>query len=229
MEYIITPEGELYHYGVKGMQWGVRRYQNPDGSLTAAGKKRARQEYRADNETAYELGKNATITGRAAARSMKRTIRLENSLEKRYVNDPDGQKGLTKALRSRWDASSKTTAQLLEAQSIYRKRAEEHCKSLVDKYGQEAVSSIKYKNVKMPTGRYSPTDIDVVNERTNNLTDYARAGAKTVASVGVSAAMGLPVAILFTPKTTARKAYDLETSLYGRNWQEGRRNRRANA
>lgn len=31
---------ELYHYGVKGMRWGVRRYQNQDGSLTNAGKKR---------------------------------------------------------------------------------------------------------------------------------------------------------------------------------------------
>ena len=47
--YIITSNGGfyssdyLYHHGIKGMQWGVRRYQNPDGSLTAAGKKRASQ------------------------------------------------------------------------------------------------------------------------------------------------------------------------------------------
>lgn len=35
---------EIYHYGVKGMKWGVRRYQNKDGSLTNAGKKRYNEE-----------------------------------------------------------------------------------------------------------------------------------------------------------------------------------------
>lgn len=31
---------QIWHWGVKGMKWGVRRYQNADGSLTNAGKHR---------------------------------------------------------------------------------------------------------------------------------------------------------------------------------------------
>lgn len=43
MEYV------LKHSGVKGMKWGVRRYQNKDGSLTPAGKKRYDRDVRENN------------------------------------------------------------------------------------------------------------------------------------------------------------------------------------
>ena len=40
---------ELYHHGIKGQRWGVRRYQNADGSLTAAGQKRYDRDIRENN------------------------------------------------------------------------------------------------------------------------------------------------------------------------------------
>lgn len=63
-------EKELYHHGVKGMKWGVRRYQNKDGSLTAAGKKRASNPDRAARNKAIAkkvaIGAAATLTVAAA-------------------------------------------------------------------------------------------------------------------------------------------------------------------
>ena len=51
-------ELQLYHYGVKGMKWGVRRYRNEDGSLTATGKKRIGKQYEKEsNKTMKALSK----------------------------------------------------------------------------------------------------------------------------------------------------------------------------
>ena len=62
---------ELYHHGIKGMKWGRRRFQNSDGSLTAAGKQRyssdvksAKAEYKQakkEYNTAYNKAHNKAI------------------------------------------------------------------------------------------------------------------------------------------------------------------------
>lgn len=44
---------ELYHYGVKGMKWGVRRYRNQDGSLNTDGRQRElRKQYKVERKQA---------------------------------------------------------------------------------------------------------------------------------------------------------------------------------
>ena len=48
-------DAALYHHGIKGMKWGVRRYQNPDGTLTAEGRKR----YGTAEKMYYERAKEA--------------------------------------------------------------------------------------------------------------------------------------------------------------------------
>lgn len=63
---------ELYHYGVKGMKWGVRRYQNYDGSLTPAGQKR----YASSSDLAKKLA-DRTLD------SDKKREKLSKSYEKR--------------------------------------------------------------------------------------------------------------------------------------------------
>ena len=41
-DYVTVNSGQDYlaHHGILGMKWGIRRYQNDDGTLTAVGKKR---------------------------------------------------------------------------------------------------------------------------------------------------------------------------------------------
>lgn len=60
---------EMYHHGIKGMKWGRRRYQNTDGTYTAAGKKRRNENATSDPEAAQRrkaTAKKAAVITAAA-------------------------------------------------------------------------------------------------------------------------------------------------------------------
>ena len=67
-------QDELYHHGVKGMKWGVRRYQNSDGSLTSAGKKRYASDADGDRSTASS-GKKRYASDADSDRALKSRIK----------------------------------------------------------------------------------------------------------------------------------------------------------
>jgi hypothetical protein len=106
MEYCIV-NGELYHHGIKGQKWGRRRYQNADGSLTPAGKKRYRRQ--SDDDVSNMSDKE-----------LRDKVNRMN-LERRYVNlsksDP--------ARRGRgFDAASKAASAGANATNVYKKTGE---------------------------------------------------------------------------------------------------------
>lgn len=76
----------LEHHGVKGQRWGVRRYQNADGSLTSAGKLRYDQNDNGELKKISKQEKNKRIDDkRSAVRDA-----LSKKLEQEYDDSEEG-------------------------------------------------------------------------------------------------------------------------------------------
>ena len=72
-------EDYLEHYGIKGMRWGIRRYQNPDGTLTELGKKQYEKERSEEIELVNDHYNN--VRNREIKRSVKSLKQLQKAKE----------------------------------------------------------------------------------------------------------------------------------------------------
>lgn len=122
--YNYTPE--LYHHGIIGQRWGVRRFQNPDGSLTAAGRKRyGTVEALEAHQKAKSEKKQAKEKKREAKALQKRQAEWDDNVQKNW-----------------WKAYNKACDYFAEniEDKINSKWSDEDIKANRDKYEKEVNS-----------------------------------------------------------------------------------------
>lgn len=168
----------LMHHGIKGMKWGVRRYQNPDGSLTDAGRRR------------YDVGKPIKERAKKAAKSIRKGAEAAADKAKSIYRTID--RYLAKRAAKRGDAETfmKHTKNLTDEeirsalnristiQTIDNLRAQRQ-KNNFDRFNR-AVSSVKTsveigvaagKGLKKFSKWVSSSDKDKVDEKIKEIRD----------------------------------------------------------
>lgn len=155
-EYYVTRNDELRHFGIKGQRWGVRRFENYDGTLTPEGRERYGLDgnkrptdkqitsYKADRVKYYK-----SIDKRV--KRYDELVRKANALAEKYDFDgDDGGGGSTPASQR---AGKKYMKYWDEAEELMEKASrdieERVNKEVIDVYGKERIDSYQFnQNVK---------------------------------------------------------------------------------
>lgn len=169
----MTYELYLEHHGVKGMHWGVRRYQNYDGSLTSLGKRRAlKKEFRRISTMDRDEIKNEKAEVKAAGvkKGLFRDSLAKGSTIYRYTsksNEPIDERrkyvSITPTDRDVYKKDALANALSNKGESIYLNeyvsqnklkiaKAENVTKDIIKKYGDKHINDV-YKETRLANAR----------------------------------------------------------------------------
>lgn len=152
--YWTNNENELEHFGIKGMKWGIRRYQNDDGTLTDAGKKR----YNAAGAKLEKLDNKSQKYSRKGAKREEKAIKKQRKASSAILFQRFKAKRASKATRK----ALKTYQRAQEAEvKAYRWN-----EKMQKKYGTKNLFDLDARYVKLGE-KYSKNTID--NIMKNNI------------------------------------------------------------
>ncbi len=100
----VTGLSEIYHHGILGMKWGVRRFQNADGSLTEAGKRRVEKTDAKWAHKNYE---------KIASKARKEVSEELNQYGRELLSDPSSRTSKGKISSSAINAYNRKMAELM--------------------------------------------------------------------------------------------------------------------
>ena len=206
-------DDELYHYGIKGQKWGIRRYQNKDGSLTAAGKKRRsssdevrnmstdelRQKVRRlNNEQRYiDLTKSSTSSVSKTADGIERASRIGGDVNKIYKSMNGENNPYSKVANQGIDAMSRTARLTKKIDSNVRSKNDtaKALKKLETMSDADLAKEIDRLDLEQQYSRLSNSKIrrgkTSVNEVLDIAGDIVGIGASAVAiAIGIKKLMG---------------------------------------
>ena len=139
--FVYKDENELTHWGVRGMRWGIRRYQNKDGTLTKAGQKRYSEELAAVRKEEKTLKNRKSVQNKMdklAARKKaveedKKQFDEEQKKAKRGGKDPEKEaaKAAEKAAKQEAKKTIKEMGDEELAYKIRRTQMEKQYEALV--------------------------------------------------------------------------------------------------
>lgn len=185
-------ENELYHHGIKGQKWGVRRYQNKDGSLTLAGKKRALKMQNQYTELSkskkyHDRGGNLTYEGRKKALKMKEKYsELTGKQLRTFQNNKTGQSSKNNnTQKPKTKRISEMSNEEIQAK-IDRIRLENTLKSLTPEHvsaGQKFVNGLKGAATSIVKDKGTKIVGDYIDKRLRNMLGLNSKDAKTAAQI----------------------------------------------
>jgi hypothetical protein len=127
--YNYTPPNTLQHFGTLGMKWGVRRYQNKDGTLTKAGRRRQAEE---DSEASKKVDIKSLSDD--DLRKMLNRLQMERQLSQ-LLNDSSSQNSQTSGKSEKVSKGEGLSKQILKSSGkiIFSKIAAKYGEHLGDK------------------------------------------------------------------------------------------------